>query len=126
MKKEVLVFLLVIPLLISIVFAINAESSINESITNSSIITGKIVTGEATEAILAVSVSILALPTLTIIKPENKTYITNNNLLLHFSAGSEYEVWYNLDSGSNTTITGNTNFSTTSGTHTVFLYENNS
>ena len=67
----------------------------------------------------------LVVPTLTIILPENETYIDNESLLLNYTASLEDFVWYNIDSGSNTTITGNTTFNTTSGGHTLFLYANN-
>ena len=131
MKKNIFVFLFFIPLLISIVFAINVQSStgnsINESITDGSIITGETITGEAAEASLAVSIAVLALPTLTIIKPENETYLTITNLLLNYSARGEDYVWYNIDLlGDNTTITSSVNFNTTEGVHTLYLYANNS
>lgn len=65
-------------------------------------------------------------PTLTIVKPENETYLTNISLQLNFIAINQSYVWYNLDSGSNTTITGNTTFNTSSGLHTLYLFANNS
>ncbi|MEK6912995.1 MAG: hypothetical protein AABX26_03520 [Nanoarchaeota archaeon] len=66
-----------------------------------------------------------SLPSLSIIKPSNKTYITRINLPLNFTALNALSFWYNLDSGANTTITANTTFSTTNGVHTLYLYANN-
>ena len=126
MKKETLIFLFFIPLLIFIVFTINVQSTTNGLINNGDIITGRVITGEATETSIAVSIAVLALPILTIIKPENETYLTTNNLLLNYSSRGEDSIWYNLDSGSNTTITSSTTFNTTSGGHTLYLYANNS
>ncbi|MEK6842163.1 MAG: hypothetical protein AABX91_03375 [Nanoarchaeota archaeon] len=64
-------------------------------------------------------------PTLSISEPSNGTYITRINLPLNFTALNALGVWYNLDSGSNTTITGNTTFNTTNGLHTLYLFANN-
>ncbi len=72
------------------------------------------------------NVSLVA-PNLTIIKPENETYITNESLLLEYVASLEDFVFYNIDNiPPNTTITGNTTFNTTEGQHTLKLYANNS
>jgi len=69
----------------------------------------------------------LVLPELTIIKPENETYITKKNLLLDYSADYEDYVWYINQTGDNETITGNTTFDVSSqGSHTLYLYANNS
>jgi len=70
----------------------------------------------------------LVLPELTIIKPENETYIHTNNLLLNYTADYEDYVWYNINlTGDNETITGNTTFDVSSqGSHTLYLYANNS
>jgi hypothetical protein len=68
----------------------------------------------------------LVLPELNIIKPENETYIHTDNLLLDYTADYEDYVWYNIDQlGSNETITGNTTFNTTQGSHIFYLYANN-
>ena len=67
----------------------------------------------------------LVLPNLTIIKPENETYITTKNLLLNYIASYEDYVLYNIDNTANTTITGNTTFNTTETQHTLYLYANN-
>ncbi len=70
----------------------------------------------------------LVLPLLTIIKPENETYLTNTSLLLNYIASYEDFVGYSLNlTESNTTISGNTTFNvSTEGQHTLYLYANNS
>ncbi len=68
----------------------------------------------------------LILPSLTIIKPKNETYMTKEDLPLKYSANYEDTVKYNIDLGENTTITSNTTFSVSSqGSHTLYLYANN-
>ena len=66
-----------------------------------------------------------SLPSLSVIKPSNKTYLTRLNLPLNFTALNTLSLWYKIDSGSNTTITGNTTFNTTNGLHTLYLFANN-
>jgi len=91
-------------------------------------ITGDTVTGKASAQPTNVSVFILpaTAPTLTIISPENKTYLTNISLLLNYSSSNADYIWYSLDSSSNTTITSFLYFNTSQGEHTIFLYANNS
>ena len=67
----------------------------------------------------------LVKPTLNITKPENKTYISGNNLSLNFTISYGDLIWYNLNSGANTTITGNTTFNTSNGVYILNLYSNN-
>jgi hypothetical protein len=67
----------------------------------------------------------LTLPILTIHSPENATYIANTSLLLNYSASYEDTVWYNLN-GTNISITSETYFNTSEGSHTIYLYANNS
>ena len=75
-----------------------------------------------------VSIFILpSLPSLTIINPENKTYITNISLPLIYSASFMDNVWYNLNSLANITITSSSiKFNTSEGSNTLYLYANNS
>lgn len=96
----------------------------SEPITGSTV-TGEAITGNATSGSVAISITVTGPPTLTLIKPENETYFTGTNLWLNFSAFSADSIWYKIDSGSNTTITGNTTFNTTSGPHTLYLFTNN-
>ena len=53
-------------------------------------------------------------PSLTLSKPENETYITRTNLPLNFTVSNNLYTWYNIDSGTNTTISENTTFNTIS------------
>ncbi|MEM3075124.1 MAG: hypothetical protein QXX55_00695 [Candidatus Pacearchaeota archaeon] len=84
------------------------------------------ITGNATSQSVALTVTVTAIPSLTIIKPENKTYITTNNLELNFISLSADSVWYNLDNGNNITLMGNTTFNANNGIHTLYLFANNS
>ena len=63
--------------------------------------------------------------TLTILSPGNKTYFTNESLLLNYSVSGEQAVWYNLN-GTNTTITSSIYFNTSQGSHVLYLFANNS
>jgi len=74
-----------------------------------------------------ISISVLpAIPILTIISPENITYLTSN-ILLNYSVTNEVEsVWYNLDNGINITINSPAYFSAVEGSHILYLYANNS
>lgn len=65
-------------------------------------------------------------PTISIIRPENKTYIINKNLPLNFTSSNADFIWYKIDAGANSTVTGNTLFNTTDGVHTLYLFANNS
>lgn len=65
-------------------------------------------------------------PTINITRPENETYIVRTSLPLNYTALNALYVWYNLDAiGSNTTLSGNTTFTTTNGLHTFYLWANN-
>ena len=68
----------------------------------------------------------LVVPTLTITRPENKTYLTANNLQLNFTASNYDNLLYNIDNTANITITGNITFNTTQGQHALYLFANNS
>ena len=115
MKKKVFIFLLNIILLLIIIPQVNTQA-----------ITGEAVTGEATESNLALTISIIGPPSLSILSPENKTYLSNESILLNFSVISEDFIWYNLDSSSNITITSSTYINVTQGPHILNLYANNS
>lgn len=118
--KRGLILLVAFTLLTLIPF-LNPE----EPITGSTI-TGETVTGEATNANLGISIGVtVEQPSVTLLLPENKTYITNNSLFLNFSESNVVSVWYNIDLGTNITISGNTTFNTTTGGQTLYLYANN-
>jgi hypothetical protein len=92
----------------------------------SSEITGESITGKPTSESLALNITV-SLPTtvLSIVNPENDTYLFNESLLLNYSQINADYVWYNLDLGANTTITGAVYFNVTEGEHTLYLYGNN-
>lgn len=88
-------------------------------------VTGETVTGEATQPV-SMNISVRGPPSLTILSPKNETYIKNISLLLNYTVSDEDAVWYNLDSGTNTTIISSINFNTSQGSHTLYIYANNS
>jgi len=89
-------------------------------------IDGETITGEATNANLAISISVIGAPSISIISPENETYITSTNLLLNYSEENADNLWYNLDNGENVSLTSSVYFNSTEGTHILYLYANNS
>ena len=113
--KGVFIFLLNIILLLIILPQVNTQT-----------VTGETVTGETTSSNLALTISLSGLPSLSILNPENKTYLNNESILLNFSVSSEDFVWYNLDGNSNTTITSSILLNVTQGSHILNLYANNS
>ena len=69
------------------------------------------------------------LPTVTIIVPSNGTnYTTNLGVPFNFSSADANleDTWYNLDNGTNITLTENLTFNTTEGLHVLYLYANDS
>lgn len=114
MKKKVFIFLFNIILLLIIMPQVNTQ------------ITGETVTGEATASNVAIAITLSGLPSLSLLSPENKTYLSNESILLNFTANSEDFVWYVLDDNSNMTITSSINFNVSQGNHTLNLYANNS
>jgi hypothetical protein len=96
------------------------------NIGSSATITGKTITGKATSQTFGMNITItVSLPSLTIISPENTTYISNISLLLNYTT-TGLNLWYNIDQVSNITITSPTYFNTSQGLHTLYLYANNS
>ncbi|MFC1685900.1 hypothetical protein ACFLZZ_02650 [Nanoarchaeota archaeon] len=66
-------------------------------------------------------------PLLLIVSPENASTVNSTNVSLEFITDGADNIWYNLDDGTNVTITGNTTFDTeTVGSHFVNVYANNS
>ncbi len=86
---------------------------------------GETVTGEITDASLTVTISITGSPFLTIIKPLNQTYFENESLRLKVNANTN-DMWYNLDKGDNITFLDETLFNTSEGSHTIYVFANNS
>lgn len=56
---------------------------------------------------------------------DDQEFDTNLSLPLNFTqAGPISTIWYNIDNGANTTITGNITFNTSDGSHTAYLFAN--
>ncbi len=89
-------------------------------------ITGKGVSGEVVSQSLALNITIIGGPALEISLPENKTYLKNESLSVNYTAGGEDTVWYNFDNTANTTITSSFFFNISQGSHTLYLFANNS
>ncbi len=66
-------------------------------------------------------------PTLTITKPKNQTYFNTNSLKVQVNTNGN-NVWYRLDSGENITIKNknSANFDASEGSHTIYVFANNS
>jgi hypothetical protein len=121
MKKRGCIFFAIF----AIIFVFPFISAENNTITGKAI-TGDAVTGKATDANLAMSVVLaLELPVLEVFSPKNNTYITPYNLLLNYSALYINTVWYNINNGINYTLNSPLLFNSSEGSHTVFLYANN-
>jgi len=65
-------------------------------------------------------------PVLTLINPKNKTYVNKESIPLTYTSGNEETVWYSLDSGTNITLIHSITFNASEGSHTLFIYANNS
>jgi len=98
-----------------------------DEVGNNSVITGRVITGRATTQSAGITVSVVAVPpSLNLTSPLNKTYLFNTSILLNFSVSGQQAIWYNLDNGANTTIGSYVYFNTSKGSHSLFLYANNS
>jgi len=74
-----------------------------------------------------VSVTVISdVSVLEIISPTATTYQEDDYILLNYTATLIDTIWYNLDEGSNTTINSSLYFQTSPGTHTLYLYGNQS
>ena len=121
MKKEVILAIFILILILIITNQTKGITIINKTIT------GGAVTGKVSIQPTNVSITITGnLPTITILKPENKTYLTNTSLLLNYTSTNADNIWYHIDSLGNTTITSFVYFNTSQGSHTLYLYANNS
>ncbi|MBI4116752.1 hypothetical protein HY449_03335 [Candidatus Pacearchaeota archaeon] len=116
MKKEVLFVLLAAIVFLTIIYQTKAENNV---------ITGESVTGDVTN-ILVLNITVSGPPGLTLLSPKNHTYFSSQNLVLNFSVSDEEWIKYSIDSAANVTITGNIKFNTSEGSHSLFLYANNS
>lgn len=117
MKRGLIFFAVLLVLLFNIIGSAEITGDV---------ITGDTITGKASN-FLGINITILTAPKLNITIPKNNTYIDNNSLPLFFTSDqSNSSIWYNLDSGTNITITGPTTFNTSEGGHILYLFANNS
>lgn len=88
--------------------------------------TGKSITGKPLQY-FGMNITIIRPPVISIIAPENGTYLLGDSIPLNYSADElTQSVWYSLDSGNNITITSATFFNASEGSHELILYANNS
>ena len=118
MKKKVslLIIIFISFIYLLIISSINGET-----------LTGETVTGEVSAQPTNVSIQVIRFaPFLSILSPENKTYLKNESLLLNFTVTDEEIVWYNFDNTANTTITSAIFFNISQGSHRLYMFANNS
>ena len=122
MKKVVIILLVLITLLILIQ---------ETNFTTKAIIDIKSVFDIKAVSSLTTNVSVQVIsdttpPAVKIYYPTNSTINTLTNINLNFSATdtSLDKIWYNLDGGTNITITQNTTFNSSMGIHTLYLFAN--
>ena len=67
-------------------------------------------------------------PVLVLVRPENTTYTNQTGIPINLTTDStNHTIWYKLDGGNETSITGNTTFNVSSdGSHYITLYVNDS
>lgn len=115
MKKRFVIILVFIILIVAL-FSIIKINTVTKKFT-----------GEATSNNFVLQVNFVGPPLLSITNPKNQTYFQKDFIPLNFTSDpSNQSIWYNLDNGANTTVTGPIYFSTTNGLHTLYLFANNS
>ena len=118
MKKKVILSIIIFILFIYLIIISNI---------NGETLTGETITGETSSLPTNVSIQVIRFaPFLSILNPENKTYLKNESLLLNFTVTDEETTWYNFDKTANTTITSSIFFNISQGSHTLYLFANNS
>lgn len=77
---------------------------------------------------ISVYEAVKSLTELSILSPLNKTYDTNISLPLNYIVNDFNldSIWYNINGGENTILSGNTTFNTTESSQTLSLYKNDS
>lgn len=110
-----------------LIIFLSCSIALADNNSNNNEITGKAITGKASFRVFNLSILVTpSLPVLQLIRPENETYLRNYTLLLNFSAANYQAIWYNLDNGNNITTTSPGYFNASDGTHTLYIYANNS
>jgi hypothetical protein len=80
----------------------------------------------ATTQETGISVTVVSAPSLDLISPQNTTYQEDDYILLDWTENLIDTVWYNLDNTANTTINTSFYFQTSAGSHTLYLFGNQS
>ncbi|MGY4884631.1 MAG: hypothetical protein ACP5NZ_03590 [Nanobdellota archaeon] len=121
MKKRIVFIISLIILICNLGFIFSEEDITGQ------IITGEAVTGKALQSSLALNITVTyPVPIISIISPENETYLRNDSVFINYSSINADEIWYNLDSGSNITLSGPVYANISQGLHTLYFYANNS
>jgi len=88
--------------------------------------TGETITGKPLQYV-GLNITITPPLAISLISPKNGTYLVNDSIPLNYSTtGGIEKVWYSLDSGNNVTITSPIVFNASEGSHTLYVYANNS
>ncbi len=108
--------------LLIVLLSMHIVSAENTNATNS-------LTGKAITQVVDVSVQVVVgQPYISVYSPKNLTYIKDLNLLLNISANNYQKLWYNLDNGTNITLSNKIAYFNATGiqkNHTLFLFANN-
>ena len=100
-----------------LVFILLVADIFKDDIKDNLITAKNILSSKATSALTTISIYVDPdTPTIFIASPLNKTYNYNNSIHLNFTVidSTLDKIYYNIDDGSNTTITSNTTFSVAS------------
>ncbi len=119
-------FVLIIPLAFAVGVEVVdiADKGITGEVITGEIITGEMITGEVSQY-TNISITITSALSLDLIKPSNGTYFESTTIPLQFDFTDVSSIWYNLDHGSNVSITENTTFSASEGSHMLYLFAGN-
>lgn len=124
MKKGVLIIILsLLLILIPILFGLMVIN-FNLKVAAARDLQAEIFSGKASQSNIAMAISVIGAPYLNIINPINGTYLIEQGIPLEFESEGDY-TWYNLDNQENKSLEGNGNINATEGSHTLYLFANN-
>ena len=125
--KRVWIFCLFAVTMLFFISNILSEVIISRNSVTGQTITGETVTGKAVTQDFGIAIQVIRNgPYLILNSPLNQTYSDGNDILLNFTVDYHERVWYNLDDSINTSVTSETSFDLLSGSHTLYLYANDS
>lgn len=85
------------------------------------------ITGKATDQAMNMNISILTpIASISLFSPINSTYLNNNSILINYSSQFASNLWYSTDNLNNFTINSRTYINLSEGSHTLYIYANNS